>query len=349
MHFTRSAGLCLAAILLISATLCAQTTAETVGPTASEVFSGRSTSVSGMLSFDTSVGWNFTTNFGTDVGLPYFLITRPGLFEDTAGYRGYISFPAVNCDFFFGCYYTLTTSPRMWAGELGDAYADLHYGRTYGKYNFVTVLTGDFPTASFRKGLTDGRVQWDWFNHVDTNFHGFDPFLNFGLANGRIDQHFLQRPFNTDLPFRTLGYMADFEGGLQYKLWRRLTVGASYWDVLPMGPQKVYSELVWQGLAPPSGSYGFTPVNTTRATLPAVMGFLRGDPNHGRLWNDRFETVGDSFIARDNGFSATLSFSPHKDVDVEVGYNHSVRYALDGVSFTVAFNANSVARKLTNY
>ena len=39
----------------------------------------------------------------------------------------------------------------------------------------MTNLTGDFPTASFRKGLTSGRMQWDWFNHLDTNIHGFDP------------------------------------------------------------------------------------------------------------------------------------------------------------------------------
>src|SRR5690349_12687690 len=80
---------------------------ETLGPTASEVFSGTSTSVNGMLNFDTSVGWNFTKNFGADVGVPYFLITRPGIFEDTAGYRGYISFRTLNCDFFSGCFYTV--------------------------------------------------------------------------------------------------------------------------------------------------------------------------------------------------------------------------------------------------
>jgi hypothetical protein len=70
------------------------------------------------------------------------------------------------------------------------------------------------------------------------NFHGFDPFVNFGLASGRMDQHSLPRPYDTDLPFQTLGYMADFEGGVQYKVWRRFTLGASMWDVLPMGPQR---------------------------------------------------------------------------------------------------------------
>lgn len=113
----------------------------------------------------------------------------------------------------------------MWTGELGDVYVDVHYARPYRQYNLATVLTRDMPTASFRKGLTADRVQRDWLNHVDTDIHGFSPFVNFGLANGRMDQHYLLRPFDTDLPFRTLGYMADFEGGLQYEVWRRFNVG----------------------------------------------------------------------------------------------------------------------------
>jgi hypothetical protein len=35
------------------------------------------------------------------------------------------------------------------------------------------------------------------------------------------------RPSDTDLPFRTLGYLSDFEGGVQYKVFRRFTVGFS--------------------------------------------------------------------------------------------------------------------------
>jgi hypothetical protein len=119
--------------------------------------------------------------------------------------------------------------------------------------HFLTNLTGDAPTASYNKGLTTGRAEWGWFNHIDTNLLGFGPFVNFGLANGRMDQHFLPRPYGTDLPFRTLGYMAHFEGGVEFKVWRRYR------------------------------------------------------------------------------------------------YNHSVRYALDGVAITVQFNANSLFRKMTNF
>ncbi len=329
-----------------------QTANEEKGPTASVVVSGNSTSVSGGLSFDPSVGMNFTKNFGVDVGVPYFLYTRPGIFASTAGRNGYVSYPFVGCTFFFGCYTGVTTSSRMWAGELGDVYVDAHYTRPYRQYNLATVLTADTPTASYRKGLTTGRLQWDWFNHVDTDIHGFSPFVNFGLANGRMDQHFLPRPYNTLLPFRTLGYMADFEGGVQYKIWRRFTAGFSVWDVLPMGPQKIYSDLVWQG---PNGTttgagaviVPSAPVATVN--YPGSIGFLSGDPNHGRYWNTAFYTAGPSSIARDNGYSATVAFSPYKNLDCQIGYNHSVRYKLDAVTFTVAFNANSLFRKLTNY
>ncbi|MGH9406361.1 MAG: hypothetical protein ACRD3D_11070 [Terriglobia bacterium] len=345
------------------------------GPTASELISGSSTSIGGMLMFDTSVGWNFNPHFGVDVGIPYLFDTRPGLFANTSGRIGYVNYPYVGCTYFFGCYAATATSSRLWAGELADGYAEAHYTRTYGKYNVFTNLTGDFPTASYRRGLTTGRIQWDWFNHVDTNFHGFDPFANFGLANGRMDQHFEPRPFNTDLPFRTFGYMADFEGGLQYKVWRRFTLGASLWDVLPMGPQRIYSNLVWEtpggnniltvggpgrGISGPFGLFarGGAPSRTKGRVIiipfPAsgnagTFGYLSGDPNHGRYWNQEFETVGPAYIARDNGYSATLGFSPWKNMDVELGYNHSVRYALDGAMITVGFNANALFRKLTNY
>ena len=143
--------------------------------------------------------------------------------------------------------------------------------------------------------------------------------------------------------------MADFEGGLQYKVWRRFTLGASLWDILPIGPQKIYGELVWEGAAGPGGVVIPSPPATSAGSPPAVMGYLAGSPNQGRYWNSQFETVGNSRIDRDNGYSATLAFSPSRFVDVQLGYNHSVRYALDEITFTIAFNANSLARKITDF
>ncbi len=86
--------------------------------------------------------------------------------------------PYVDCTYFFGCYEFEGNSPRLWTGEMGDVYAELHYTRTYRRYDFLTTLTGDAPTASYRKGLTTGRAQWDWFNHGrywDTAFETTGP------------------------------------------------------------------------------------------------------------------------------------------------------------------------------
>src|SRR5579863_9411153 len=114
---------------------------EDKGPTASETIYLNSDSISGMAKFDTNLGWNFTRHFGFDVGVPYMLNTRPGLFASTNGSLGYVNYPYVSCDYFFGCYYGVGTSSRMWTGELGDVYAEAHYTRTYHRYNFATNLT----------------------------------------------------------------------------------------------------------------------------------------------------------------------------------------------------------------
>lgn len=331
---------------------------ENKGPTFTETFSGSSTSISGMLNMDTRVGWNFTRHLGVEVGVPYLFDTRPGIFAGTSGKIGYVNYPYVGCTFFFGCYYGVATSSRLWAGELADLYTDVHYDRSYRNYDFATVLTTDVPTASFRKGLTSGRAEADWFNHVDTNIHSFSPFLNFGFANGRLDQHYMPRPFNTDLPFSTLGYMADFEGGTEYKLFGgRVSIGGSFWDVLPMGPQKIFSNLVWDQPGSPILAVGGAPgaglpvttLPTVATGVPGTFGYISGDPNHGRYWNTAFETTGPAYIDRDNGFSGTLTFSPSKYMDVLIGYNRSVRYSLDQVMFSVQFNANSLLRKATHH
>ena len=97
---------------------------ENKGFTASELISGASTSINGMVTFDSSVGFNFTKNFGFDVGVPYLFDTRPGVFTG-AGNRPYdVSNDQASCNGFFGCYTGITGNTRFTAGELGNVYAD---------------------------------------------------------------------------------------------------------------------------------------------------------------------------------------------------------------------------------
>jgi len=272
------------------------------GLTAMEQIRGSSTQLGQITTFDTSIGYNFNNFLGVDVGLPIYFVRTPSFFSNNRDRN------------------------RGWMDGLGDPYVNVRFNGTAREVNFLSVLTGTAPTASFRKGLTTGRVGVDWFNHIDGSSHGFTPFVNFGLANGIVDRHILPRPYSQDRPFRTLGFVSDFEGGMSYKLWRKLTVGASMYVVIPTGQQKVFSEYFRQGALPSTG-----------------------DSDHSRVWETAFETVGPSSIARDNGYSGWFGFSPSRIVDVQVGYSRSVRYALDTVTFTIALNANSLARKLTNY
>ena len=89
---------------------------EDKGATASELVSGASTSISGMVKLDTRVGWNFTKNLGYDVGVPYLLDTRPGIFTGTSGRIGYVDYPYIGCRFFFGCYSGVTSSASVGEG-----------------------------------------------------------------------------------------------------------------------------------------------------------------------------------------------------------------------------------------
>ena len=338
---------------------------EDKGATASEMVSGSSTSISGMVKLDTSIGWNFTKNFGFDVGVPYPVRYPTGDFHRHRQPARVREHPVRGLHVFLWLLqWDCNVLPAVGGGTGGR----LRRAALYPALQKVQLRYQPHRRCSVPRAIAraspQARVQWDWFNHIDTDVHGFDPFVNFGLANGRMDQHFLPRPYNTDLPFRTLGYLSDFEGGIQYKAFRRVTVGFSVWDVLPFGPQKIYSNIVWDQADIPiqtvggGGTGGVSPLGMDKQIIIPVgpstgtagtFGYIEGDPNHGRYWNSAFETVGPNYIDRDNGYSATLGFSPFRQMDVLIGYNHSVRYALDGVVVTLAFNANAVFRKLTNY
>ena len=57
------------------------------------------------------------------------------------------------------------------------------------------------------------------------------------------------------------------------------------------------------------------------------------------------ETTGSADIARDNGYSAWLDANPTACLDLELGYAHSVHYALNAVSFSVGVNLGHLVRK----
>ena len=180
--------------------------------------------------------------------------------------------------------------------------------------NFATVLTLAAPTGDTNKGLSTGRATFDSTSRFDRTFGVVTPFAEVGVANTVPEsQQFLR-------PFTTLGFNSHFRAGTNVALGKIFSVGAAAYDILPSGQQKVFSRSV-QGGASGSATAG----------------------SHGRVFATGHETTGSADIARDNGFSGWLGASPSPFLDFEIGYTHSVHYALDTVSFGIGVNIGSLA------
>lgn len=277
------------------------------------------TSLDSIIIEDTDIGYNLTDHFTVDVGLPVIWSRAP--FS-----------PVINRDYY-------------WSTLLGEPYVDVRYSGTYKGANYTSVLTGTIPAGNEDKTFVTGRVGVDWFNHVEEPMGALTPFVNFGASNGVVNQFVIPRPFNEARPYQTLGLMGDVEAGAEYKISRfhmhDMKIGASYYALIPGGPQKVFSRLVFP------------------------YSVLAGDGQHHRYFDSTFETTvgpngssavvggvfgvnthGISTIDRDNGFSGWLDITRWHPIDVQIGYTRSVHYLLDMYTVTITYNARDLLRSL---
>ena len=266
------------------------TSKEDTGWVAYEYFSGSSNTFGQVMKLDTSVGYNFNEHFGADVGLPVYFVRAS----------------------------SSSTSNGFSSGNgIGNAYVDLRLTVRDPVVNFGSILTGMAPTGDTNLGLSTGRFTFDWDNHFDRNFAALRPFADLGIGNTISDTHFFVRPFTT------LGIVSHFEGGTTYRVFPFVRVGASLYDDLPSGQQKVFSKL-----KPRQSAGGFA-------------------ARHGAgPFENAHETVGPADIARDNGYSAWVETSSLPVVHLEAGYSRSVHYALNTFSFGIGVNLGSLYRDL---
>jgi hypothetical protein len=111
--------------------------------------------------------------------------------------------------------------------------------------------------------------------------------------------------------------------GANFTVLKKYTVGASAYGIVPFGRQKVFSRLV-------------VPNST-----------IVGDANHNRVWNHAFETIGDSKLGRDNGYSGWVEATAYKDLKVQAGYTYSVHYRWGSAYLMLKFDGTSLIRFLT--
>jgi hypothetical protein len=267
------------------------------GVTAFEQVQGSSTSLGVVSSEATDLGYNLTPHFGGDIGLPVFFVRSP--------------------------FSLVTNHDWRWTTLFGDPYLDLRYVTERAGLRITSVLTGTIPVESPERIFNTGRFGVDWYNHLDHSWGRFTPFLNLGAANGTVDRYVMPRPYAIGRPYRSLGFISDFEGGLQYRFWRTYKIGASAYALVPGGRQKAFSRLVAPGTS------------------------VAGDNNRNRFFYSAFETVGSSRLTRDNGYSAWLELGRAEGASLQLGYTRSMHFATDSATVTLNFNLTALVRTLT--
>lgn len=272
-----------------------QTETDDLGWTSSMNFDGSANSQERVLDLDSTVGYNFSKHWGADMGVPFsFVSVSPSTTTTTGPATGKSTSSALN--------------------SLGNVYTDVNFKTNGSVANYNSTITATAPTGSTKKGISTGRPNLGWNNHVEHEFDRLTPFIEAGFSNGLMDTRFYHRPYTT------LGFVSQFTGGSTFDLGGNFSVGASLYDVLPGGPQKLFSKLVGK--------------NSTSTA---------GTGNHGRAYELAAETSGDASLTRDNGESAWVEFTPGA-FDFQIGYTHSVHFDLNTVTFNVGLNLGKLVK-----
>jgi len=290
------------------------------------------TSLGTVFSVAADVGYAFTDHIAGDIGLPIIFTRSP--FS-----------PVTNHDYY-------------WSGLFGSPYVDVKYTGVFHGVRYTSVLTGTIPLKGEDRIYSTGRFGVDWFNHVEKDMGGVTPFLNFGASNGAVDRFIMPRPYSVARPYQTLGFLGDVEAGASYKrskgFARGLGIGASYYALVPAGPQKVFSRFVlpYSTLAGDGQHYRYFDSNfltTNPLQVPNVqaLGGPSGTFDGCSAVNNVVSCKGGrSSIARDNGWSVWLDVTRGQPLDVQLGYTRSVHYHLDIYTVMINFDGRSLIRSL---
>jgi hypothetical protein len=285
--------------------------ADVTGPTAFVQAEGNRSNMGVVTTYDFDLGYKLNSHLSVDVGVPVYAVRSPFSIVANHDYR--------------------------YTNILGTPYFDVRYDTKHDKTNITTILTAAIGLNEV-KTFSTGRTTVDWFNHFDRNYQvltlnaEFSPFLNFGAGTGSMDRQVMERPYELARPYETLGYMGNGEIGGAFTFKKFYRFEGSAYDILPFGPQKIYSRLV----SPDS--------------------LLGSNGSHNRWWDEYFITSGalnnvyggaPARYARDNGYGAYFSVSKYKNFTVQLGYTRSVEYRYDSAFLLLKYNFTGILRNLT--
>src|ERR1700686_4962636 len=178
---------------------------EDKGFTLTETYEGSGNSDGFITDINSTVGYVFNRHFSVNIGVPFLFVSPSSSKTGTSSTSG-----------------------------MGNPSLGFRYSTKGPLLDFSTGLSGALPVASSAKGLSTGRVTFDWDNHFAHGFDRLTPFLDVGVANSVPDTRFLQRAYTS------LGTLAHFEGGSELDLGDKLSVSASGYYILPWGSQQIF-------------------------------------------------------------------------------------------------------------
>jgi|RhiMetdeSRZDD1v2_1073273.scaffolds.fasta_scaffold323484_2 hypothetical protein len=185
------------------------------GWTFSGRFQGSSNSSGLVMKADPTLGYSFSKNFQTYIGLPVYFVKESSTTSTTS----------------------TTQTPNSFMNGLGNAYLGFHIGVDREAVNFGSNVEATAPTGDKDKGFSTGRATVDWTNSLSHSFSSVTPFANIGLANTVSDTSFFVRPFTS------LGLVSHFDGGAKFSLSQFVDVGASAYGLRGAGQQRIISKL----------------------------------------------------------------------------------------------------------
>src|SRR5262249_47326814 len=133
------------------------------------------------------------------------------------------------------------------------------------------------------------------------------PFLEAGFGNSVPDTRRVTRTYTS------LGYVSNFEEGATVDLRSHFSLGASVYEVVPFGNQKIYSKVVRKG-STSSGS------------------------GNGRDLSRRLSLASGSGLTREDGANVWLGFQPTPVWNAAVGVSRSITFGYTSVIFRTGVN-----------
>ena len=206
-----------AAVALTAATAIAQTSSgDERGFVSFAEFGSSFSSNEHVVKLDTSVGYNLSSHFGVDFGVPFY-------------FAGGSSTSATG---------TKTSSSASGMGAPYFAARAMYRDETFGYgARFAVYLPAGDATA----GLSTGKTTFDWNNHFENASGRFIPFGEIGIANTVVNTGKYNRPYSA------FGNNIHVEGGANIDLSDKFSVGGSAFDIFPWGVQAIYSRVVPKG------------------------------------------------------------------------------------------------------